>query len=294
MIRAVVVSHDSAAHLGRCLGSLAGRVGGGLEVVVVDNASTDGSAELARRQLPSARVLAQGSNLGFGAAVNLAAASSGGDDLLLLNPDAWLVDDCLDRLAAALAADSGLGAVAPRLEDPDGRPQPVWSPDRSLLGEALEALRRGCVARPRCDRPLERLLRLALGPGWLTAACLLLRRAAFDAVGGFDPGYFLYFEDVDLGLRLRRHGFAEAVVEGARAVHVGGGSRAPGPEVELHYRRSQLRYYRLHRPPWERRLLLRWLRLRHRRPEVAAWLRAVAGDGEPAVTAPPGRGSIGP
>lgn len=270
MISVVVVNRNGGATLGRCLAGLAGR---DLELVLVDNASSDGSVELARQVVPGLRLLPQGSNLGFGAAVNLGVAASSGDPILLLNPDAWPLDDALERLERALAADSRLGMVAPRLLFPDGRPQFVWAPDRSLVGEAVQKARNRFEHRRWSHRPLELLLRALFGPGWLSAACAAVRRAAFERVGGFDPGYFLYFEDVDLGLRLRRAGYRLAVVEDARACHLGGG-RPVSDEVLLHRCRSQLRYYRLHRPAWEARVLLWHLRRVHRTGAVAEWLRA--------------------
>jgi len=270
-VTAVVVSHDSARVLPRCLESLAAAAAGGLEVVVVDGGSRDGSPDLVRAQLPSATVVELGENLGFGAAVNRGVSVTSGDALLLLNPDAWLEGDALDRLVAALAANPRLGLVAPRLRYPDGRPQFVWAPDRGVVGEALQKARNRFEARGWSHRPLERLLRL-LGPGWLTVACALLRRAAFDQVGGFDSGYVLYFEDVDLGLRLRRAGWKARVVEEATACHLGGGGEPLAEASMLHYRRSQLRYYRRHRPAWEARVLLWRLRRRYREGPVAEWL----------------------
>jgi GT2 family glycosyltransferase len=268
---AVVVSHDSARVLPRCLESLAEAAAGRLEVVVVDGGSKDGSPDLVRAQFPFARVLELGGNRGFGAADNRGATEVASDALLLLNPDAWLVGDALDRLTDALDGDLRLGLVAPRLRYPDGRPQFVWAPDRGVVGEALQKARNRFEARGWSHRPLERLLRL-LDPGWLTVACALVRRAAFDQVGGFDPGYFLYFEDVDLGLRLRRAGWRAAVVEGATACHLGGGGGALSEVTMLHYRQSQLRYYRQHRPAWEARVLLWRLRRRYREGPVAEWL----------------------
>jgi hypothetical protein len=267
-----VVSHDSARVLPRCLESLAAAAASGLEVVVVDGGSQDGSPDLVRAQLPSAALVELRQNRGFGAAVNRGASVASGDALLLLNPDAWLDGDALDRLVAALEGDPRLGLVAPRLRYPDGRPQFVWAPDRGVVGEALQKVRNRFEAKAWSHRPLERLL-LLLGPGWLTVACALVRRQAFEQVGGFDEGYFLYFEDVDLGLRLRRAGWNAAVVEEAMARHLGGGREPLAEATMLHYRRSQLRYYQEHRPPWEARVLLWRLRRRYREGPVAEWLR---------------------
>ncbi len=264
MISAIVVNRNGERYLARCLESL---VAAGVdELLLVDNDSSDGSLDLVRRQFPAVELLAQTENLGFARANNLAAARAGGDLLLLVNCDAWLGDECLPRLHTALAADAGLGLVAPRLRYPEGTPQFVWAPDRGLLGELLQRQRNPFERRRWSHRPLERLLRV-LGPGWCSAACVLVRRAAFEAVGGFDEGYFLYFEDVDLCLRLRRLGWRLAVVQDAVAFHAGGAGWREGT-VDPHYRRSQLRYYRTHRPRWEA-AFLRWYLRRKLGPSFA-------------------------
>jgi N-acetylglucosaminyl-diphospho-decaprenol L-rhamnosyltransferase len=270
MISVVVVNHDGAPLLARCLGSLAPPPGEEVEAIVVDNASGDCSPELVRRRFPAVRLLALPDNVGFGAAVNRGAAVARGEALLLLNNDAWLAEGCLAALAARLAGDPGLAWVAPRLSYPDGRPQTVWSPDVGLLGEAVQLVRNGLEGRAWNHGALTRCLQTVLGPGWYTAACALVRREAFEAVGGFDEGFFLYFEDSDLCLRLRRAGWRLAQEPAARASHALTRGWRSG-RVELEYRRSQLRFYALHRPRWEAAVLRRYLRARYRR-------RAASGD----------------
>jgi GT2 family glycosyltransferase len=203
----------------------------------------------------------QTSNLGFAAANNIGAALTRGDSLLLLNPDAWLVGDCLSRLETALDGDPGLGLVAPRLEGPDGRPQPGWSPDRGVVGETVQKVLDVLERRPRLHGPAVRLARRLGGPGWYTAACVLIRRQAFAEVGGFDDRFFLYFEDTDLSIRLRAAGWRLASIEHATACHVRGAG-AEDPDVRLAYRISQLYYYRKHRPPWEQWVIDRYLAFR--------------------------------
>ncbi len=280
-ISVLVVNHDSGRHLRDCLRRLhqlaadwPAAAAGGIELLVVDNASMDGSekaVEESRRALEasplSVRLIDAGANLGFGAACNLGAADAGGRYLLLLNPDAWTDARSLRALWRALESDRRLAAAAPALVYPDGSPQFTWAPTVGVAGEAVQRLRNGFEAGAWNHGLLPALLGPFLGPGWFSAACLLLRRSAFEKAGGFDPGFFLYFEDADLGLRLARAGWRQRRVPGARATHVRGvttgqpPTRALRPEVELHYRASQLRYYDLHRPRWERA----WLRRRLRR-----------------------------
>ncbi|HEX9733404.1 MAG TPA: glycosyltransferase family 2 protein [Thermoanaerobaculia bacterium] len=274
MISVVVVSFEARDHLRRCLETLEAQSGTWGEVIVVDNASEDGSAEMVADDFPWCRLLRLGANAGFGAANNRGAALARGETLLLLNSDAWLAGGALALLAARLAADPGLAAVVPQLYFPDGRPQFAWCPETGVVGEAIQMRRNRFEARRWSHRRLRRILRALTGPGWYTAACMLLRKAAFDAVGGFDEGFFLYFEDVDLSRRLRRAGWKMALVDDASAFHVKGGSRRGGAG-EVAYREAQLRYYRKHRPAWEQRYLRRRMRrkfARVREPELRARL----------------------
>jgi GT2 family glycosyltransferase len=283
-VSALVVNHDAGDWIRRCLESLQAIAeawrsadagdsasAAGLEAVVVDNASSDGSTatvrEFASTALP-VRLVEAGRNVGFGAACNLAAAKSAGRHLLLLNPDAWIDEESLRRLVEAQESDDRLAVAAPSLSYPDGSPQFVWAPPVGVLGEAIQRFRNRFEQVGWNYGLLPRLLRPSVGGGWYTAACLLVRRSAFEEVGGFDEGFFLYFEDADLCLRLRRAGFGLREVVGARAWHVRGAvtggdrERRLTPAAERFYRASQLRYYELHRPRWERAVLHRRLRRR--------------------------------
>ena len=275
----LVVNHNAGPHLQECLvrlSAVAGERGtqdGSLEIVLVDNASTDGSTEAVREfqapvsdSAPPVRLIPLERNVGFGAGCNKAARHAAGRYLLFLNPDAWIDGPSLLLLEEALDADSRLGVAAPALHYPDGPPQFVWAPRVGVAGEAVQRFRNRFEGASWNHRLLPKLLNPFLGPGWFSAACLLVRRSAFEGVGGFDEDFFLYFEDADLGLRLARKGWRQRQVEGARARHARGvttgrrGTRLLSPEVERFYRASQLRYYDLHRPRWERSYLRRRLR----------------------------------
>lgn len=260
MISVLIVSYEARDHLRHCLEKLALQAGSYGDVVVVDNASHDGSADMVAQDFPDCRLLALPANVGFGAANNRAAELARGDRLLLLNSDAWLEDGALAQLDAALDADPRLALAAPELRYDDGRPQFVWNPATGVLGEAVQMVRNRFEDRPWAHRLPPAWLRSVLGSVWFTAACVLLRRRAFDAVGGFDEEIFMYFEDVDLCRRLERAGWRLTGVPGAVAYHVKGGSRPTG-RGEIDYRRGQLHYYRKNRPGWENR----YLRARMRR-----------------------------
>lgn len=257
-MRAVVVTHNSGSTIARCLRSLAG-----VETVVVDNASEDRTRDIVGAEFPGVQLVASGKNLGFGAGCNLGVAEAGGSGAadssswLFLNPDAWLLEGSPWALEQRLGSEPGMGAVSPALVYPDGRPQFAWSTDRGLLGEALQKLRNPFEAQGWNHGLLPRLWRRLVGPGWLCGAALCVRAEAFEAVGGFDEGYFLYFEDADLCLRLREAGWSLGLEEKVIVAHAGGGSG--GGSTERHYRDSQRRYYSLHRPRWEQRVLERYL-----------------------------------
>lgn len=297
----LVVNHNAGPYLQECLERLRAVAGerrtqdGSLEIILVDNASTDGSTEAVREfqergsdPAPPVRLIPLERNVGFGAGCNTAVRHAAGRYLLLLNPDAWIDGPSLLLLEEALDADSRLGAAAPALHYPDGPPQFVWAPRVGVPGEAVQRFRNRFEGASWNHRLLPKLLNPFLGPGWFSAACLLVRRSAFEGVGGFDEGFFLYFEDAELGLRLARKGWRQRQVEGARAWHARGvttarrGTRLLSPEVERFYRASQLRYYDLHRPRWERSYLRRRLRRKFGRvadnEQRTALLRLLEGD----------------
>ena len=275
MISVIIANHNGEEYLDRCLGSL-GRPGPRLEVILVANASSDGSLDLVASRFPAVRILPQESNLGYVAANNLAIGVAEGDALLLLNTDAWLEPGALELLADRLKSDHRAGLVAPRLRYQDGRRQFSWSPARGVLGEVLQRLRNGHEARAWVHGKLARGIGRLAGRSWYTAACVLIRSRAFHQVGGFDTNFFMYFEDVDLCVRLE--GAGSRLVQEPRAVvtHVGGLRR--NATIDDLYRPSQLLYYRVHRPAWEARLVERRLRRRFGDAEVERWLGL--GEGE--------------
>jgi GT2 family glycosyltransferase len=269
VISAIVVNHNGEEHLRRCLESLR-QPGPEREVLVVDNASSDASPAMVRDDFPEVRLLRQSRNLGFGAANNLAAEQTRGEALLLLNADAWLEDGALQKLHARLSEGRRTGLVAPTLLYPDGRMQFVWSPERGVAGEVLQQVRNRFERRSWAHGATARTIGRLAGRLWFTAACILVRTEAFREAGGFDERFFMYFEDVDLCVRLANAGWRMVQEPRAVARHAGGFSRHP--QVNEVYRPSQLRYYSLHRPSWEARLVERRLRRRYGDHMVDRWL----------------------
>lgn len=199
------------------------------ELIVVDNASTDGTPEFIGRSLPAAILLHSVRNVGFGAANNLAFERATGDRWLLLNPDARIDAACLRRLWATLAARRDVAAVSPstagrlaRVED--GGMLPGL---RSIAGHFLFINR----FLPAGYRGPWRGLFVQRGGSqvreveWIGAAIMLARPEALRAVGGFDPSIFLYGEDIDLGSRLGKAGWRLLLDPSARATHAIAGSQ---------------------------------------------------------------------
>ena len=256
MVSIVIVSFNARADLERCLTSLHDAPPQTPhEILVVDNASSDGSAEAARRW-PDVRVLENGVNLGFAAANNTGIRASRGDLLLILNSDAVVPHGAVDRLVAALDADATVAVAGPRLVDGAGRAELSFGPMISPLNEWRQKRR-----RQNADL-VERVTRERSYPDWVSGACLLVRRADAEAVGLLDERFFMYTEDVDFCAAIRARGRRIVFVPEVEIVHLRGRSAAAAPDAtNAAYRRSQLAFYRKHHPIWAP-VLRAYLRLR--------------------------------
>jgi N-acetylglucosaminyl-diphospho-decaprenol L-rhamnosyltransferase len=245
-VAVVVVTYQSAADLANCLGSLAPAAGSHpLEVVVVDNASRDASVEIARGL--GVKVIENQANQGLSRAINRGVAFTSAPWLLVANPDTLLEPGSLARLVATGAADQRIGCVGPRLANPDGSDYPTGRRFPSLLVGSLHAAM-GTLwpANPATRRyhmvDVDRSVPVEVD--WVSGACMLIRRSAFDAIGGFDTGYFMYFEEMDFCLRLRRAGWRAVFDPQARVEHMVGGSTRSAPYRKVvNHHRSALRFY---------------------------------------------------
>lgn len=256
-VSVVVVSYNTREPLLACLDALASRVALAHEVIVVDNASTDGSVEAVRARFPAAVVIANDVNVGFSRANNQGLARGRAPYALVLNSDAEVSAGCVEALAGVLDARPEVGIVGPRTRFPDGRIQVSFGPMLSPRAEWRQrrlvlAVRRG---DPRALRDVESMASREHEPVWVSGSCLLARRSAIDAVGGFDEGFFLYEEDVDLCVRVRAKGWKVVFTPAAEVVHHLGASMAAAG-VGLEYHRSHLRFYAKHQG-WGSRLALR-------------------------------------
>jgi N-acetylglucosaminyl-diphospho-decaprenol L-rhamnosyltransferase len=245
MLSIIIVSFNARADLERCLDSLhAAPSAHPIEIIVVDNHSSDGSAEAARCR-PAVRVIENTANVGFAAATNVGIRASRGDLLLLLNSDTIVPRAAIDRLAAELESDPGVAVVGPRLVDGSGRAELSFGSMISPLNEwRQKRLQR------RADE-VERMTRVPRDVDWVSGACLLVRRADAEAVGLLDERFFMYTEDVDFCASIRARGRRVRFVADVEVIHLRGRSTASAPaETNRAYRRSQIAFYEKHHPRW--------------------------------------------
>jgi GT2 family glycosyltransferase len=231
------------------------------EVIVVDNASADGSEEAVRESVPSATVIQSGHNLGFARAVNRGAASASGRYLLMLNPDAVLTPGTIAALVARADAHPDEGLWGGRVLFPDGRVNPTTARPRptlwSLAGHAFlfsSAFRRNAVLNP------------VETPGWdrstlrhvdmLTGALLMVSEAAWRRLGGFDDRFFLYGDDADLCHRAVDLGYRPTFVPGAEITHAPGSASPETAGKIVLMRAGEVTYLRRHYDGWRLRAYL--------------------------------------
>jgi len=253
---------------------LSAEAGISLEVIVVDNASRDGSADMVRETFPQARLIRHHENVGFARGYNLAAAQAQGRHLLMLNPDTEVRPGALARLVAFLDSHPGAAAAGPRLLNSDGSLQPSC---RRFPRPMAALFRNTALGRlfPHNRYARDYLMadwdhRQPRPVDWVSGAALCIRREAWQQVGGFDEGFFMYAEDVDWCLRARRAGWDIYYLPEAVIVHHIGRSTDQRPAaMVLQFHRSMARFYRKHyasRWPWG----FRWL------PVLGIWVRAGA------------------
>src|SRR5581483_2981611 len=239
-----------------CLGSVYATVQStSFEIWVVDNASSDDSVAWLRSHYPQVQLIENTENLGFAAANNQALERCTGEYALLLNSDVILLPHAVEQLVACLDTESRAAAVAPMLLNPDRSFQAGPNDDLSLLSETVLAL------------GIERFLRGGHYPGyeataprgvyaWVGGTCLLLRRAAWQQVGTFDPAYFMYTEETDWCWRARQAGWTIWYEPAAQVIHRGGGSSASVQSaMRAQLYKSKLLFFIKHRPRWQAFLL---------------------------------------
>ncbi len=244
-----IVSHNTCELLGRCLSSAIND--GATSIIVVDNASTDGSAEMVRNRFPQVQLVANDSNNGYGSAANQAVRLADAPWVLLLNADTELKPGCLAALADEAGKLPHAGIISPAILDRGGEPEPSCFPFPGTMGWLLE------------NQPLATLTKHIPGFAnrsvtfkqhdktsavpWVTGCAMMLRREAMLRVGGFDENYFMYFEEVELCHRMAGLGWGVFIAPAAQVSHVGGASTSQYRSTMLisHFE-STLKFHRQH------------------------------------------------
>ena len=251
-IAVVVVSYNTRDLLLECLTSVVdSATGNAIELIVIDNASTDGSVEAIHRSFPESTIIANRSNRGFAAACNQGIQATGAAFVLLLNSDARLTQSALTALRDCMSEER-CGAAGCRLVDATGVEQVSTMNFLTPFNQALEL---AGVSKGLGWRSLRRTCRPKTGGSardcsvdWIEASCLLVRRTALDEVGLFDERFFMYSEDEDLCLRLRKNGWLVCFTDAGTAVHRGGASaELSRAENLVHFYLSQMRFLLKHR-----------------------------------------------
>ena len=194
-------------------------------VVVADNGSTDGSEMALLERYPEAKWVPTGANLGYGRAANIGAAVVDSPYLLICNADVVVGQGSVTKLRSFLDGRPDVALVGPRVHGSDG----ALYPSARRFPDLLEAFGHGIVGQFWVGNPFSRRYRMedwdhakARKVDWVSGACFLARRTAWDAVGGFDRAYFMYMEDVDLCWRLAKAGWSVAYEPAAEVVHAQG------------------------------------------------------------------------
>jgi len=224
-ISVAVVSYNTCDLLRHCLTALLARQAAGearLEITVADNGSADGSVEMVCAEFPSVQIVETGGNLGFGRANNAALENARGRYVCLVNSDAVVLPGALALARAQMDAHPDIGLVGGQLLWPDGRLQTSWGHDPTLSGVLAEQTFWGAVRDRVRPSPAPPSGNAGSGPFDVDQICgafMLIRREAWQQVGGFDPAYFMYNEDVDLNVRLRRSGWRVVFLPEAKITH---------------------------------------------------------------------------
>jgi N-acetylglucosaminyl-diphospho-decaprenol L-rhamnosyltransferase len=238
-VSAVIVNYNTRRHVLDCIRSL--REEGVTDVVVADNGSEDGSAEAISNADSEVTVVPTGGNLGYGGGANRGSAVARGDLLLVCNADVRIEPGAVKSLVAALDADDRRAVVGPLIEDIEGS---IYASPREFPSVA-DALGHGFIGLVAPGNRFSRRYRMldseraqVAEADWVSGACFLVRRRAWENLGGFDESYFMFAEDVDLCWRAWKSGWTVAFEPAARVVHVRGAATdlAPYRMIVAHHR----------------------------------------------------------
>ncbi len=239
-VAVVIVNWNTAGLLRDCLTRLdTPRNAAWLHVIVIDNASTDDSLAMLQTEFPLVTAIANEANLGFGRANNIGIAKADARYIVFMNSDTLASPATLRHLMHYMDAHHQVGIVSPLLRTKDGRPQPHAFGDDPTIGYLL---RRGASVILFKRHLHDWNVKSEIVVDWVSGACLMIRREALQAIGGFDDHIFMYFEDNDLCLRARNAGWLVVYDGTSEITHLGGSSARHNPAAQEAYQQS-LRYF---------------------------------------------------
>jgi N-acetylglucosaminyl-diphospho-decaprenol L-rhamnosyltransferase len=258
----VIVNWNVRELLGHCLHSIFQPPTSNfqVEVIVVDSASSDGSAAMVEEEFPQVHLIANSENVGFTVGSNQGIAVSRGRYILLLNPDTEVVDDALATMVEYMDNHHQVGVLGPQLLNPDGSIQSSRHRFPTLATAFLEStvlqqwLPHNRVIKHyyMADRPGDEVQEV----DWVTGACLLARREAIEEVGLLDEGFFMYSEELDWCRRIKAQGWQIVYLPTARVIHYGGQSSEQVKSFQhIQFQRSKIRYFRKHHGSWQAEVL---------------------------------------
>jgi hypothetical protein len=239
----IIVNYNTADFLGRCLNSVAHQTDVNAEVIVVDNCSKDGSPDFVREKFPWVRLMANQQNLGFSRANNLALKDCNGKYIYFLNPDTEVCSGAFKNMVDFMDSHPNVGLAGTQLVNPDGSPQSsveIRYPGHRHARNELKDLK-GAIA-------------------WVMGSSMIARLEVIKGVDGFDEHYFLYGEDLDLCLRIRKSGWDIGYIPEAMVIHWGGQSERSNLPVEVWEKKIQAEalFYQKHYSPKTVRAIDRW------------------------------------
>lgn len=248
----ILVNHNGGRYIEDCLDSIRKNVKGlKSEIIVVDNHSTDGSVDMLQRRYPSIRLLSNHENVGFSRANNQGLRASTGHYVLIINTDTLVYSDSIKKMMAEMKKHPDRGGVGPALLTGKDDYQVSFGGKVNFFSETVKKLFLNRLSRNRLRKNQKKRQ-----VEWLSAACFLSRRDVLERARGFDEQYFLYFEDIDLCMRIRERGWRLVYLPEARVFHIGGAStRQRKLNSRFHYRKSQLYFYKKHCSPFSLFLL---------------------------------------
>ncbi|MBC7227529.1 MAG: glycosyltransferase family 2 protein, partial [Thermoflexales bacterium] len=253
LLTLVVLTHNTCNLVLQCLEQFYDyALQRGWQVIVVDNGSTDDTAQVVPGKFPEAEFIRSERNLGFAGGINLGLQRARGKVIVLMNSDVLASGETLQKAAETLLSEPGVGALSPLLRTPDGRPQPfAFGDDQTpwyLFRRGLKALLGlGSMHRWDVEEPLE--------VDWVSGACMFVRREVVEQIGLLDEQFFLYFEDNDWCLRMRKAGWRVLYDPRFEVIHLGGASLPQRHQASQIYYQSLIRFTAKHRGPLQAGLI---------------------------------------